>query len=252
MTGVLGIDVGGSGVKGAVVDTDTGELLSERLRIDTPRPSTPDKIAEVVAELVSKLDYQGRVGCSFPTVVANGRVMTAGNIDESWPGTQVDELFGKATGCEFVVHNDADVAGLAEITIGAGRGLTGTVIMITIGTGLGSGVYHDGKLVPNIELGRMPGKDGEPIEFYSSDRARKQEDLSWGEWGDRFNYFLQRVSRVCAPDHFIIGGGSSKKLHKFEDRLDVGATIRAAHFLNDAGIVGAAMAASTITTTTES
>ena len=243
MGGLLGIDVGGSGIKGAIVDTDTGELLSERIRIATPKKATPANVAAVVAELVGRLDHSGRIGCSFPTVVVDGTALTAGNIDASWPGTAVDQLFSDATGHEFVVHNDADVAGLAEMTLGAGRGLTGTVIMITIGTGLGSGVFHDGMLIPNIELGRMPGKDGEPIEFYAGDRARKVNDLSWNEWAERFNYFLQRVARVCAPAHFIIGGGASKKLGKFAHQLDVDAAIHVARFRNNAGIVGAAIAA---------
>ena len=241
---VLGIDVGGSGIKGAIVDTETGELLSDRARIPTPNPSAPENVAGVVKQLVEQLGYDGTVaGCSFPTVVANGQARTAGNIDERWPGTQVDELFGAATGLQFVVHNYADVAGLAELRLGAGRGLTGTVIMVTIGTGLGSGVYHDGKLVPNVELGRMPGKDGEPIEYYAGDKARKEAELTWPEFGDRFNYFLQRVARVCTPDHFIIGGGSSKHFDLFADRLDVAADLHVAHFMNNAGIVGAAMAA---------
>ncbi len=241
--GILGIDVGGSGVKGAIVDTDSGDLQSERVRIPTPSPPTPEKIAGVVRELVQELDYSGPVGCSFPTVVVDGQALTEGNIDKAWRGTHVDRLFEEATGLEFVVHNDADVAGLAEMTLGAGRGLRGTVMMITIGTGLGSGVFYDGMLVPNIEVGRMPGKDGEPIEFYAGDRARKVDELSWSKWGDRFNYFLQRVERVFAPAHFVLGGGASKKLDKFEDKLDVNAAIHVAHFRNNAGIVGAAMAA---------
>ena len=240
---ILGIDVGGSGVKGAVVDTDTGELSSERIRIATPKPPTPEKIAGVVQGLVGQLEYSGPIGCSFPTVVVDGQALTSGNIDKSWRGTRVDELFAQSTGLSFVVHNDADVAGIAEMTLGAGRGLAGTVIMVTIGTGLGSGLFYDGMLIPNIELGRMPGKDGEPIEFYAGDRARKANDLSWDEFGERFNYFLQRVSRVFAPAHFIIGGGASKKLHKFGDKLDVDASIRVAQFGNNAGIVGAAIAA---------
>ncbi len=248
MAEVLGIDVGGSGVKAAVVQTDTGELVSERIRIATPQPATPDGIAGVVKELVGRLEYTGPVGCSFPTVVVDGQALTAGNIDPSWRGTQVDELFAEATGQRFVVHNDADVAGLAEMSLGAGRGLGGTVIMITIGTGLGSGVFFDGQLIPNIELGRMPGKDGDPIEFYAGDRARKIHDLDWNEWGERFNYFLQRVSRVMTPAHFILGGGASKKLHKFSDKLDVDASISVAHFRNNAGIVGAAIAAQDILT----
>ena len=241
--GILGIDVGGSGVKGAIVDTETGDLMSDRVRIATPSPPTPEKIAGVVKDLVAELDYTGPVGCSFPTVVVDGQALTSGNIDPAWRGTRVDQLFGEATGLEFVVHNDADVAGVAEMTIGAGRGLGGTVIMVTIGTGLGSGVFFDGMLIPNIELGRMPGKDGEPIEFYAGDRARKEADLSWDEFGERFNYFLQRVSRVFTPAHFVIGGGASKKLHKFAEHLDIDAAIHVAHFRNNAGIVGAAIAA---------
>lgn len=240
--GVLGIDVGGSGVKGAIVDTATGDLLSDRVRIPTPQPATPDGIARVVSELVTELDYSGPVGCSFPTVVVDGQARTAGNIDPSWRGTRVDELMREATGLPFVVHNDADVAGVAEMTMGAGRGLGGTVIMITIGTGLGSGVFRDGVLIPNIELGRMPGKDGEPIEFYAGDRARKDNDLSWATWGERFNYFLERVTRVFTPDHFIIGGGASKKLDKFADQLVVDTPFRVAEFKNNAGIIGAALA----------
>lgn len=240
---ILGIDVGGSGVKGAIVDTSTGALLSERVRMPTPTPSTPENVASVVQDLVRELDYDGPVGCSFPTVVVDGRALTAGNIDASWRGTHVGELFGGATGLEFVVHNDADVAGIAEMSIGAGVGLSGSVIMVTIGTGLGSGVFYNGTLIPNIELGRMPGKDGEPIEFYAGDRARKVNDLSWDEWGERFNYFLQRASRVFTPAHFILGGGASKKFDKFADKLDVDASIQVAQFGNNAGIIGAAMAA---------
>lgn len=239
----LGIDVGGSGVKGAIVDTATGKLLSDRIRIPTPKPATPKKIAAVVKKLVADLDYHGPVGCSFPTVVVDGQSRTAGNIDPAWRGTHVDELFQQATGLPFVVRNDADVAGIAEMTLGAGRGLRGTVIMITIGTGLGSGVFHDGRLVPNIELGRMPGKDGEPIEFYAGDRARKVNDLSWSKWGKRFDYFLQRAARVCTPEHFIIGGGASKKLDKFAHQLTVDTPVRVARFKNNAGIIGAAIAA---------
>ena len=240
--GTLGIDIGGSGIKGAIVDTASGEMLSERIRIGTPKPPTPDKIAAVVNELVVKLDYSGPVGCSFPTVVVDGQARTAGNIDKSWRGTQVDELFQQSTGLPFVVQNDADVAGIAEMTLGAGRGLTGTVIMITIGTGLGSGVFYDGMLIPNIELGRMPGKDGDPIEFYAGDKARKVNDLSWSEWGARFNYFLQRVVRVFTPETFIVGGGASKKFDKFAGQLTVETPIRIAQFGNNAGIVGAAIA----------
>ncbi len=243
--GTLGIDVGGSGVKGAIVDTTTGELLSRRIRVDTPQPATPEKIAAVVQELVAELDYRGPVGCSFPTVVVNGQARTAGNIDPAWRGTKVDELFEAATGSPFVVQNDADAAGVDEMTLGAGRGLTGMVIMVTIGTGLGSGVFYNGRLIPNIELGRMPGKDGEPIEFYAGDRARKRDNLSWSEWGGRFDYFLQRVARVFTPDHFVIGGGASNKLDRFADQITLDVPIHLAEFKNKAGIIGGAIAAAT-------
>jgi polyphosphate glucokinase len=244
--GTLGIDIGGSGVKGAIVDTASGELLSERIRIPTPQPSTPENVAAVVDELVSELGYNGPVGCSFPTVVVDGQARTAANIDEAWRGTQVDELFKQATGLPFVVNNDADVAGIAEMTLGAGRGLTGTVIMITIGTGLGSGVFHNGLLIPNIELGRMPGMDGQPIEYYAGDKSRKDNDLGWTEWGGRFNYFLQRVARVMTPEHFILGGGASKKLNRFADELTVDTPVRVAEFKNNAGIIGAAISADSL------
>jgi polyphosphate glucokinase len=243
MANILGIDVGGSGIKAALVDTNTGNLVSDRQRIDTPDPSTPENVAATVKQLVAELDYSGTVGCCFPTVVIDGKAKTAGNIDESWRNTQIDTVFNHATGLPFVVLNDADAAGIAEMRLGAGVGLQGMVIMITIGTGLGSGVFYNGQLIPNIELGRMPGKDGEPIEFYAGNRARKVDSLSWGEWGPRFNYFLERVSRVFSPDHFIIGGGVSKKFQLYEDAIKVPTAIHVAKFRNDAGIIGAAVAA---------
>lgn len=240
----LGIDVGGSGIKGALVDTDAGELASERFRIDTPKPATPAAVAKTVGRIVRHFDYDGLVGCCFPSVIVGGVARTAGNIDPGWRGTSVVDTLGRETGCRFVVLNDADAAGVAEMNLGAGRGLDGLVIMITIGTGLGSGVFHDGELVPNIELGFMPGKDGKPIERYASNHARKKYELDWEEWGDRFNYFLKRTARVMAPDHFILGGGASKRYEEYRDRIDVDVPIRIAEFRNNAGIIGAARRAS--------
>jgi polyphosphate glucokinase len=242
---ILGIDVGGSGIKAAIVDTISGELRSERRRVDTPKPSTPKAITKTIAALVDSFEYEGPVGCCFPTVVVNGVTRTAGNIDKAWRGTQADLMFSNATGLPFALINDADAAGLAEMRLGAGRALEGMVITITIGTGLGSGVFLDGMLVPNIEAGRMPGKDGDPIEFYAGDRARKKADLSWKKWGKRFNWFLARTARVFAPDHFILGGGASKKYDRYRDCIDVQVPIHVARFRNNAGIIGAALAART-------
>lgn len=242
MAKILGIDVGGTGIKAAIVDTVAGKLVSERRRLATPSPSTPANVAQAVRRLVAEFDYTGTVGLSFPTVVIDGVARTAGNIDKSWRNTPIDVTFADATGHPFVVLNDADAAGIAEMQIGVGKGLQGMVITITVGTGLGSGVFYDGRLIPNIELGRMPGKDGQPIEFYAGDRARKVNDLSWGEWGKRFDYFLGRVARVFSPDHFILGGGASKKFHKYEHTIEVPVPLHVAQFRNNAGIIGAAIA----------
>ncbi len=239
---ILGIDIGGSGVKGAIVNTRTGELVSERLRIPTPQPSTPKNIAKTVKKLVNQFDYKGTVGCSFPTVIINGKATTSGNIDELWLNTQVDKLFKKKTGLPFIVYNDADLAGMAEMRMGAGKGLKGMVIMVTIGTGLGTGIFYNGRLVPNIELGRVLGKDGQPIEFYAGDKARKENKLSWEDWGKRFDFFLNHINRVFSPNYFILGGGASKKFDLYKNQITVDLPIKIAHFKNNAGIIGAAMA----------
>lgn len=244
MREILGIDVGGSGVKAAIVDVDTGDLTSERQRVPTPRPATPDNVSGAVRELVALFDYSGPVGCCFPTIVIDGRAQSRSNLHEDWVDTAIDEAFSSATGLPFTVLNDADAAGIAEMRLGAGVGLDGKVITITIGTGLGSGLFYKGELIPNLELGHMPGKDGKPIERYASDRARKENELSWEEWGSRFDYFLKKAARVCAPDHFILGGGASKKYDKFRESITVPVPIHIAQLRNNAGIVGAAVAAS--------
>ena len=243
MSTILGIDVGGTGIKAALVDTASGALTSSRHRIETPAVSTPENVAAAVKSLVAEFDYTGVAGCCFPSVIVNGEARTAGNIDQAWRGTPVNDVFSQATGLPFVVLNDADAAGIAEMQSGAGVGLDGMVIMVTIGTGLGTGVFYNGKLIPNIELGHMPGKDGESIERYAGNRARKINDLAWDEWGKRFNYFLERVARVMTPDHFILGGGASKKFDRFKDELKVSTKIHVAKYRNDAGIIGAAIAA---------
>lgn len=243
MTEYIGIDVGGTGIKAAVVDTDNGKLQTDRLRIPTPRPSTPDGVADVIRQLVGQFDVPGTIGCCFPTVIVHGQARTASNMGEAWRGAQVDSLFGKATGHKFVVLNDADAAGLAEIELGAGQGLGGVVIMITVGTGIGSALIHDGKLVPNSELGHMPGKDGRPVEKYASNQARQRDELTWEAFGERLNYFLGRVERVLSPDHLILGGGVSKKFDLYKDSITISTPIRIARFRNNAGIIGAALSA---------
>jgi polyphosphate glucokinase len=243
MAEALGIDIGGSGIKGALVDTTSGELASERIRIPTPRPATPGSVAETVRQLVSEHDYSGPVGCCFPTIVVNGVAKSASNMGEDWRDLAVDEAFSVATDLPFTVINDADAAGMAEMRLGAGVGLDGVVITITVGTGIGSALFYQGHLIPNLELGHMAGKGGISIEKWASDRARKEEGLSWEEWGARFDKFLNRAARVCTPDHFILGGGVSKKYEKFQDVLTGATPVHLARFRNDAGIIGAAMAA---------
>ncbi len=240
---LLGIDIGASGIKAAVVDIASGELRSERHRVPTPAPATPERFGKAVRKVVAHLHYSGPVGCCFPTIVVGGEARSASNLGEHWIGVSVEETFSDATGLPFDVVNDADAAGIAEMRLGAGRDLDGTVITITIGTGIGSGMFRNGTLIPNLELGHMPGFDGEPIERYASGNARKRDDLSWPEWGQRFDYFLKRAARVCTPDHFVLGGGASKRFHKFSDEVTVTIPVHVANFLNDAGIVGAALVA---------
>ncbi|MDJ0712475.1 MAG: ROK family protein [Woeseiaceae bacterium] len=237
----LGIDIGGSGIKAAVVDCTTGELCSERLRVATPRPATPESVAGAVNELVSMFDYSGPVGCCFPTIVVGGRAKSASNMGHEWIDVAIDQAFSAVTGLPFTVINDADAAGMAEMKLGAGVGLQGTVVTLTIGTGIGSALFYDGQLIPNLELGHMAGKDGEPFEKWASDRARKTDELSWEAWGARFDGFLKRAARVCTPDHVILGGGASKKFDRFSGSITVPTPIHIARFLNNAGIVGAAM-----------
>lgn len=239
---ILGIDIGGSGIKGAIVDTITGDLLSERHRIKTPQPATPEAVAETVKTLVEHFEWKGAVGCSFPTVVIKGKCYSSGNISPKWVGVQIDDLFSKyCNGLPFFVANDADLAGVAEMTLGAGKGKMQKVIMITIGTGIGSGLFYDGVLVPNIELGRIYHTDGKYTELYASDAARKREDLSLSEWAKRFDVFLNYVVRTFNPNCFIVGGGISKKFEKFKKYLTIEVPIEVARFKNNAGIIGAAM-----------
>ncbi len=240
---ILGIDVGGSGIKGAIVDTKTGNLTSERHRIPTPIPATPEAVATTIQELVHHFNWKGLVGCGFPTPQHHGKCLSGGNLHENWKDVQIDQLFEKTTGNSFTVVNDADAAGLAEINFGAGKGVPGTVIMITLGTGIGSGIFLNGKLLPNSEFGHVLYKNGDIFEKYAADSARKREGLSRKAWGKRLHEYFDHLKLLLSPDLIIIGGGASKKLHKFEDQIKVDIPIVSATSQNNAGIIGAAIAA---------
>jgi polyphosphate glucokinase len=240
---VLGIDIGGSGIKGAPVDLTTGTLAQDRVRIETPRPSDPKSVTRVVAEVASRFDVTGPIGVTFPGVVTDGVVRTAANVDKEWIGVDAADLFSAAVGRPVRVLNDADAAGVAEMTFGSGRGQTGLTILLTFGTGIGSAVFANKVLVPNSELGHLQLHGGE-AEKWASENARETERLSWGEWARRVQQYLRHLEDLVWPDLFIVGGGASKKAEKFLPLLEIRTPIVPATLLNNAGIVGAAMAAS--------
>jgi len=248
---ILGVDVGGSGIKGAVVDTVTGELVTERYRIDTPQPATPEALAAILAQLVIHFNWSGLVGCGFPAAIQHGMPRTAANISPSFIGINIDKLFSEATKCSCYSLNDADAAGMAEMHFGEGVGQSGVVLLITIGTGLGTVFFMDGKLLPNTELGHLYLKNGKKAEHYASDAVRKNKDLSWKIWGKRFNTYLTLMEGLFWPDLIILGGGGSKKFDKFKKHISVDASVRPAAFLNQAGIVGAALYAQSKNTVTD-
>ena len=237
---ILGIDIGGSGIKGAIVDTATGELKSERIRLVTPQPATPEAVAQTLKELVDQIGYKGPIGCGFPARVINGEVLTAANIDKSWINVKVEDLFSKVTGQKVFVANDADVAGLAELTFGAVKDYKGPVLFLTIGTGIGSALFINGQMYPNTEFGHIKFK-GDIAEHYCSDAVREREELGYKEWGERLNKFLEYIAFLTQPDFIVLGGGVSKKLEKYESKLTLSTKVVPATTLNLAGIIGAAM-----------
>lgn len=237
---ILGVDIGGTGIKGAIVDTQTGELVTERHRFPTPTPATPQSVGQTLAQLAEHFNWQGPIGCGFPATVHKGVAKTASNIDPSWINTDVAAVFREATGHPCYIVNDADAAGLAEMQFGAGAGHPGVVLMITVGTGIGSAVFTQGKLLPNTEFGHL--LLGDTIaEHYASARVREAQELSWKKWGRRFNKYLQRLEFLMSPDLIILGGGVSKKFEKYQGLLEVEAQVLPATALNQAGIVGAAL-----------
>jgi polyphosphate glucokinase len=242
MARVLGVDIGGTGIKAAPVDLDTGTLETERIKLDTPQPSGPAAVADVVTELVRRFSWTGPVGITYPGVVQDGIVRTAANVDKSWIGTDARELFATATGLTVSVINDADAAGLAEMRFGVGAGQKGTVLMLTLGTGIGSALFIDGILVPNTEFGHIEIR-GKEAEKRASEFVREEQSLSWGKWAGRVDEYLEHMEMLLSPKLIIIGGGISRKSEKFIPLLTgLRAAVLPATLHNDAGIVGAAMA----------
>ncbi|MEV6395209.1 polyphosphate--glucose phosphotransferase [Streptomyces sp. NPDC051907] len=240
---VFGVDIGGSGIKGAPVDLERGDLAEERRKVLTPHPATPASVADAVAEVVSDFGWSGPVGITFPGVVTDGVTRTAANVDKGWIDVDAQKLLGDRIGMEVTVLNDADAAGIAEMQFGAGRGRKGTVILLTFGTGIGSALFLDGRLVPNTELGHLE-LHGHDAEKHASTKVKEDEDLSWPHWARRVQKYLHHVEMLFSPELFIIGGGVSRKADKFVPLIEgVRAEIVPAELRNNAGIVGAAMAA---------
>jgi polyphosphate glucokinase len=240
---VFGVDIGGTGIKGAPVALDRGELTEERYKVLTPHPATPESVIGGVHDVVTKFGWSGPLGVTFPGVVVDGVTRTAANVDPAWIGLDARKLIGDRLGLPVMILNDADAAGVAEMTFGAGRGRGGTTIMLTLGTGIGSALFVDGRLVPNTELGHLE-LHGHDAEKRASVKAREDEDLSWEHWAHRLQKYLAHVEMLFSPDLFVIGGGISRKAEKFLPLIHgISAEVVPAELQNNAGIVGAAMAA---------
>ncbi len=238
---VLGIDIGGTGIKGAVVDTATGQIVRERFRLLTPKPATPNSLCRTVSEVVAHFGWSGQVGCGFPGIIRQGVVRSAAHVSRKWLGKNVKENLDEVTGCSFRVLNDADVAGLAESRFGAGKDEVGTILLLTLGTGIGSALFIDGTLVPNTEFGHVELK-GHDAEYWAADSVRKKRKLGWKKWAKQVNLYLQKMEFYLSPDLIIIGGGASRKHEKFIPQLELDARVVPAQLRNEAGIVGAAVA----------
>ncbi len=238
---ILGVDVGASGIKGALVNINTGEMVTDRFRVPTPSPATPKNMAKAFSQIVEHFDYQGPVGCGFPAIIKKNVAKSASNIDKSWIGVNISEVFGKAADCNVYVTNDADAAGVAEMNFGLGKNKKGIVVLITIGTGLGSAMFFDGKLIPNTEFGHFYLKNQSKVaEAFAADSVRKKKDLSWEEFGKRFNEYLETLERITSPNLIILGGGSSKKFDLFKKKIKIETEVVPAQLRNEAGIIGAA------------
>jgi polyphosphate glucokinase len=240
---VLGIDIGGTGMKGALVNSITGEMTTKRFRIPTPTSRKPKAMAKVVKQIVDYFDYTGPVGCGFPTLIRHGVCKSQGNLHKSWMNVNVKELFSEATGLPVTVINDADAAGYAAMNYGIGKGKQGFVVMITIGTGLGSGAFLDGELIPNFELGQIPYKKFKKIEEWAAASSKERDGLTYKQWGKRFNVFLEYVELIISPDLIILGGGTSKDFDQYKKYITIETPVIPAGLQNHAGIIGAAAAA---------
>lgn len=245
---LFGIDIGGTGIKGAPVNLETGELQQERFRVETPRPAKPEPMALAVKQVLDQFNWTGPVGVGFPTIVQNGLCKSQSNLHPEWLNVHIDQLFKEVCGNDFKIINDADAAGLAEVKFGAGKGEQGLVITITLGTGIGSGLFYNGELIPNIELGHLRYKKNKPVEKFAADSIRKKLGLTDKEYAERLDYYLQYVDRVCSPDLIIIGGGGSKLWETIEPLLTTDVRIKVAETKNEAGIIGAALASQSLHT----
>ncbi len=241
MSQAFGIDIGGTGIKGAIVDLERGELASDRIRIPTPQPATVDGVLDVTHQVIQQAGWDGPVGCTFPGIVRHGVIGSAANVDHGWIGTNLAERLRERTGHPVSVLNDADAAGLAEVRYGAGRGRDGVILVVTLGTGIGSALFTDGILVPNTELGHVE-LDGRDAESHAANSAREREGLKYKEWAVRLQRYFSHIEGLFSPDLFIVGGGVSKKADKFLPLLNLNTEIIPAQLRNESGIVGAAAA----------
>ncbi len=242
MTAAFGIDIGGSGMKAAPVDLDTAELTAERFKFPTPQPATPEAMTNVVVQLVQHFGWTGSVGVTFPGIVRHGVIHSAANVDHSWMNVDADAIFTKATSCDVHVINDADAAGLAEVRYGAARGRRGVVLVLTFGTGIGSGLFLNGVLVPNTELGHIE-LHGHDAESRAAASARDREGLGWKEWAThRVQPYLQAIVKLFSPELIVVGGGASRKADRWLPHIDIDTELVPATLQNEAGIVGAALA----------
>ena len=239
---LMGIDIGATGIKGAIVDTIQGKFLTERKKLDTPEGGKPKDVLKVIKKLIEHFDWKAEIGCGFPGIVKNGVIKSTANVSKSWMDCPVTDFFTQETGCKFYVANDADLAGLAAVSFGKAKGIMGTVIFITIGTGLGSAVFIDGKLVPNTEMGHLLYKKS-VFEHYASNSARKRKDLTWKEWTTELSVYLDHIDLLFSPNLILLGGGISKRYDEWSKFLNTKANVDAAGLKNDAGIIGAAMLA---------